>query len=95
MVVSDYGRPVKVKRHNIGTEETPNMVVIRDYWYKETVTQVVYFLNEYEDLFPWSFLEMKGIAISLGAMKISLKPNAKSVKRTPYSCIKPKYKEKV
>jgi hypothetical protein len=43
---------------------------------------------------PRSFSEMKGIAWSLGAMKIQLKPDAKSVKRRPY-LLNPKYKEKV
>jgi hypothetical protein len=55
---------------------------------------VVDLLKEYEDLFPWSFLEMKGITRSLGAMKIQLKLNAKLVKRRPYR-LNPKYKEKV
>jgi hypothetical protein len=47
-------------------EEAPKMVIIRDYWDKETVTQVIDLLKEYEDLFPQSFSEMKGIAGSLG-----------------------------
>jgi hypothetical protein len=37
------------------------MAIIGDYWDKETVTQVVYLLKEYEDLFPGYSLEMKGI----------------------------------
>jgi hypothetical protein len=40
------------------------------------------------------FSEMKGIAGSLGAMKIQLKLDAKLVKRRPYH-LNPKYKEKV
>jgi hypothetical protein len=51
-------------------------------------------MKEYEDLLPQIFFEMKGIAGSLGAMKIQLKPNAKLVKRRPYR-LNPKYKEKV
>jgi hypothetical protein len=37
---------------------------------------------------------MKGIAGSLGSIKIQLKPNAKPVKRRNY-CLNPKYKEMV
>jgi hypothetical protein len=46
------------------------MAIIGDYWDQETITQVVDLLKEYEDLFPISFLEMKGIARSFSAMKI-------------------------
>jgi hypothetical protein len=46
------------------------MAIIEEYWDKEIVTQVVYLLKEYEDLFPYIFLEMKGIMGSLRAMKI-------------------------
>jgi hypothetical protein len=46
-------------------EETPKMAIIGDYWDQEIVTQVVDLLKEYEDLFPRSFLEMKGIVGSL------------------------------
>jgi hypothetical protein len=53
------------------------MAIIGDYWDKETVTQVVDLLKEYEDLFPHKFSKMKGIAGSLGAMKIQLKLDAK------------------
>ena len=55
---------------------------------------MVDFLKEYQDIFPTSFLEMKGIAGKLGEMKIRLKPDAKLVKKRPYR-LNPKYKEKV
>jgi len=70
------------------------MAIIGYYWDKERVTQVVYLLKEYEDLFPQIFSKMKGITGSLGAMNIQLKPDAKLVKRRPYQ-LNPKYKEKV
>jgi hypothetical protein len=57
----DYTGPIKTKKHNIGIEEAPKMAIIGDYWDKETITQVVDLLKEYEDLFPQSFFEMKGI----------------------------------
>jgi hypothetical protein len=52
MVATDYGHLIKTKKHNIGTEEAPKMAIIEDYWDKETVTQVVDLLKEYEDIFP-------------------------------------------
>jgi hypothetical protein len=70
------------------------MVIIRDYWDKETITQVVDLLKEYEDLFPWIFYEMKCDAGSLGDMNIHIKLDAKPVKRRPYH-LNPKYKENV
>jgi hypothetical protein len=84
MATPDYNGPIKTKKCNIDTKEAPKMDIIGDYWDKEMVTQVVDILKEYEDLFPWRFSKMKGIAGSLGAMKIQLKPNAKMVKRRPY-----------
>jgi len=51
-------------------------------------------LREYQDLFPAKFTELKGILGDLGAMKITLKPNAKLVKQRPYH-LNPKYKKKV
>jgi len=94
MIASDYGRSIKTKKHSIGIEEAPKMVVIGNYWDKETVTQVVDLLKEYEDIFPRRFLEMKGITRSLWDMKFQLKPDAKPMKRRPY-LLNPMYKEKV
>jgi hypothetical protein len=51
-------------------------------------------LCEYQDLFPTTFSEMKGIAGELGEMKIPLKPDAKPVRQIPYR-LNWKYKEKV
>jgi len=55
MVVPYYRQPIKTKKHNIGTEEAPNMAIIEDYWDKKIVTELVYLLKEYEYMFPWSF----------------------------------------
>ena len=38
------------------------MDIIRDYWDDEIVSQVVDLLKEYQDIFPTTFLKMKGIA---------------------------------
>jgi len=55
---------------------------------------VVDLLKEYEDFFPHNFSKMNGIAISLGAMKIQFKSDAKPINRRPYK-LNPKYKENV
>lgn len=60
---------------NIGMNENPKFATIGDYWDEETLTQVVDLLREYQDLFPNTFFEMKGIARELGEMKIPLKLN--------------------
>jgi hypothetical protein len=70
------------------------MNIIRDYWDKETVAQVVDIPKQYDNLFPQNFLEMKGIIISLRAMKIHLNIYVKPIKRRPYF-LNTKYKEKV
>jgi hypothetical protein len=51
-------------------------------------------LREYEDLFPKTFSELKGIKGAMGEMKIELKPDSKPVKHRPYH-LNPKIKEKV
>ena len=58
------------------------------------VDKVTEFLREYQDLFPTKFMDLKVIIEDLGVMKITLKPNAKLVKKIPYH-LNPKYKEKV
>jgi len=90
-VALDYNGLIKTKKHNSATEEVPKMVIIGDYWDKETVPQVVELLKEYENLFHRIFSQMKGIARSLGAMMIQIKPDVKPVKRRHY-CLNPKYK---
>jgi hypothetical protein len=94
MVAPYYNGMKKTKKHIIDTKEAPKMAIIGDCWDNEMVTQVVYLLKEYEDLFPQSFSKMKGISRSLGSMKIQLKPNSKPVKWRPY-WLNPMYKEKV
>jgi hypothetical protein len=57
--------------------ENPKFVNIEDYWSDETIEKIANLLREYQDLFPNTFLEMKGIAWDLGEMNIPLKPGAK------------------
>ena len=58
----EYQQLMKTKKQNIGTKDNPKMVIIGDYWDDEIVTQLVDILKEYEDLFPKSFSDMKGIS---------------------------------
>jgi hypothetical protein len=58
------------------------------------MTKIQALLQEYEDLFPTRFLELKGIKGDLGEMKIELKPDSKPVKHRPYH-LNPRVKEKV
>jgi hypothetical protein len=51
-------------------------------------------LQEYKDLFPKTFSELKGIKGTMGEMKIELKPDSKPMKHRPYH-LNPKVKEKV
>jgi hypothetical protein len=51
-------------------------------------------LREYEDLFPITFLELKGIKGVMGEMKIELNPGSKPVRHRPYY-LNHRVKEKV
>jgi hypothetical protein len=65
--------PIKIKSVNIGTIEQPKMVSIGDYWDENTLETIIELLHEYNDLFPTTFIEMKGIAEELGEMNIPLR----------------------
>lgn len=69
---------------NIGTEAKPNFTKIGDYLDDAIVDKVIELLHEYRDLFAMKFSDMKGIIGDLGVMKITLKPDAKSVKQRLY-----------
>ena len=64
---------------------------IGDYWDDEIVRHITDLLQEYQDLFPTKFIEMKGILGDMGVMRIPLKVGAKPVKQIPYR-LNPKYK---
>jgi hypothetical protein len=67
---------------------------IGDYWDEKTLERITELLREYSDLFPTTFIEMKGIVGDLGEMKIPLKPKARLVRQRPYR-LNPMYKQKV
>jgi alpha/beta superfamily hydrolase len=52
---------IKVKKVNIGIVEHPKMTNIGDYWDEKIVESITKLLQEYNDLFPTTFIEMKGI----------------------------------
>jgi hypothetical protein len=78
------GQPIKIKKVNIGTEETPKLANVGDYWDVATIDKITELLHEYQDLFPTKFTDMKGIKGPMGEMRIPLKPDAKPVKQRPY-----------
>jgi hypothetical protein len=83
-----------VNKVNIGTVENPKMASIGDYWDEKTVESITELLREYNDLFPTTFTEMKGIAGELGEMKIPLRAEARPIRQRPYR-LNPIYKQKV
>jgi hypothetical protein len=73
--------PIKIKKVNIGTIEQCKMVSIGDYWDKQTLESIIELLCQYNDLFPTTFIEMKGIVGELGEMNIPLRPDARPIKQ--------------
>ena len=73
--------PIKVKKVNIRTTEHPKMASNGDYWDEQTLESITKLLHEYNELFPTTFTEMKGIAEELGEMKIPLRPVARPIKK--------------
>ena len=86
--------PLKIKKVNIGSPENPKFANTGDYWDHDTVAKINDLLHEFHNLFPTSFLEIKGIVGDLGEMKMNLRPDGKSVKQQPYR-LNLRYKEKV
>jgi hypothetical protein len=86
--------PIKVKKVNIGTIENPKMASIGDYWDEKTIESITELLRKYNNMFPTTFMEMKGIEGELGEMKIPLISEERPIRQTPYR-LKPIYKQKV
>jgi hypothetical protein len=49
------GQPIKIKKVNIGTEKTPKLANVGDYWDDATISNITELLHEYQDLFPTNF----------------------------------------
>jgi hypothetical protein len=71
---------IKIKKVNIGTEQTPKFENVEDYWDATTIDKITELLHEYYDLFPTNFTDIKGTKGPMGEMRISLKPDEKPVK---------------
>jgi hypothetical protein len=85
---------IKLKKVNIGIFKHPKMESIGDYWDEQTVESITKLLHEYNDLFPITFIEMKGITEELGEMKIPLRLEVRPIRQRPYR-LNPIYKQKV
>ena len=92
--ILEITKKVKTKKINIGTEADPKLTSIGYYWDDEIVGHIVDLLQEYQDLFPTKFREMKGILGDLGVMRIPLNEGVKPIIQHPYR-LNPRYKEKV
>ena len=70
--------PIKIKKVNIGTkQQAPKLANVGDYWDDATISKITELLQEYQDLFPTKFTDMKGIKGPMGEMKIPLKLDAR------------------
>lgn len=87
-------KPLKTRNVNIGLEAELNYTTIGDYWDDDIVREITVLLDEYQELFPTKFSDMKGILGNLGVTRIPLTLDVKPVKKIPYR-MNPKYKEKV
>jgi hypothetical protein len=88
------GQPIKIKKANIGIEETLKLANVKYYWDVATIDKITELLQKYQDLFLTKFTDMKGIKGPMGDMRIPLKPDKKSVKQRPYK-LNPKYTDRV
>lgn len=80
----DITVPLKTKQVNIGMKEEPKYATLGDYWDDATMEKVIDLVREYQDLFSTKITELKVILGDLGVMKITLKSDAKLVKKRPY-----------
>jgi hypothetical protein len=65
-----YNHPLKLCKVNIGTIKKPKITMVGDYWDEQTSQEIQSLLRDYEDLFPKTFSELKGIKGVMGEMKI-------------------------
>jgi hypothetical protein len=62
------GQLIKIKKVNIGTEETLKLANVRDYWDVATIDKITELLHKYHDLFLTKFTDMKGMKGPMGEM---------------------------
>jgi hypothetical protein len=73
--------PIKVNKVNIRTIEHPKMANIGDYWDETIVERITELLCGYNDFFPTTFTEMKGIVGEMGEMNIPHIPEARLIRQ--------------
>jgi hypothetical protein len=89
---------IKINKFNIGMNKNTKMAIIGDYWVEKTLERITKLLHEYNDLFPKTFIDIKGIEGEIGEMNIPLKTKARTVRQRPYRLnlvYKKKVKEKI
>jgi hypothetical protein len=59
------GQPIKIKKFNIGTEETSKLANVGDYWDVATIDKIIELLHKYQNLFLTKFTDIKGIKGSI------------------------------
>jgi hypothetical protein len=64
------GQLIKIKKVDIGTEQTLKLANVGDYWDVATIDKIIELLHDYQDLFPTKFTDMKGIKGPIGEMRI-------------------------
>jgi hypothetical protein len=79
-----FDAPIKVEKFNNGMNDNPKMESIGYYWDEQTVERITKLLRKNSDMFPMTFIEVKGIAGELGEMNIPLKPEVRPVRQRPY-----------
>ncbi|KAH9322591.1 hypothetical protein KI387_017230, partial [Taxus chinensis] len=72
------------KKVNIGMDAEPKEAIIEDYWYESKVAKIIEILHNFQDLFPRSYNELKGVHESLGEMKINLNESTCPFLKRPY-----------
>jgi len=57
---------MKLRKQNVGMENKPKIASVGDYWDEQTTKEIFDLLQEYQDLFPVSVAELKGIKGDIG-----------------------------
>ena len=75
---------VKIREFDISNDDRPKMAKIGDYWSDEQTTEIVNLLKEFQDVFSWDYIDLKGLVYEMGEMKIDTKPDVRPMKKRPY-----------
>ena len=78
----EHSRRVKMDQLvevNLGTKDKPRMVKVSANLDSEFKAELVQLLQEFRDIFVWSYADMKGLDPALAQHKIVLKQDAKPI----------------